>query len=123
LSLERLRSDGLDPDEAMQRFKVWVEQVTPEGARAVFVGFNASFDWSFVNHYFHYFLGENPFGIAALDIKSMYFGAARSTWEQTRSSEIAQTVNPRKKGDHDALHDALYQAELFRLIKAQLMSD
>ncbi|MEA8422134.1 hypothetical protein PZT50_22700 [Pseudomonas aeruginosa] len=52
----------------MQRFKVWVEQVTPEGARAVFVGFNASFDWSFVNHYFHYFLGENPFGIAALDI-------------------------------------------------------
>ncbi|HHG4510135.1 exonuclease domain-containing protein [Pseudomonas aeruginosa] len=123
LSLERLRSDGLDPDEAMQRFKVWVEQVTPEGARAVFVGFNASFDWSFVNHYFHYFLGENPFGIAALDIKSMYFGAARSTWEQTRSSEIAQTVNPRKKGDHDALHDALYQAELFRLIKAQLMSN
>ncbi|MBK3870430.1 3'-5' exonuclease [Pseudomonas stutzeri] len=123
LSLERLRSDGLDPDEAMQRFKVWVEQVTPEGARAVFVGFNASFDWSFVNHYFHYFLGENPFGIAALDIKSMYFGAARCTWEQTRSSEIAQTVNPRKKGDHDALHDALYQAELFRLIKAQLMSD
>ncbi|QDR30596.1 3'-5' exonuclease, partial [Pseudomonas aeruginosa] len=120
LSLERLRSDGLDPDEAMQRFKVWVEQVTPEGARAVFVGFNASFDWSFVNHYFHYFLGENPFGIAALDIKSMYFGAARSTWEQTRSSEIAQTVNPRKKGDHDALHDALYQAELFRLIKASL---
>lgn len=107
----------------MQRFKVWVEQVTPEGARAVFVGFNASFDWSFVNHYFHYFLGENPFGIAALDIKSMYFGAARSTWEQTRSSEIAQTVNPRKKGDHDALHDALYQAELFRLIKAQLMSN
>lgn len=97
LSLERLRSDGLDPDEAMQRFKVWVEQVTPEGARAVFVGFNASFDWSFVNHYFHYFLGENPFGIAALDIKSMYFGAARSTWEQTRSSEIAQTVNPARK--------------------------
>lgn len=60
LSLERLRSDGLDPDEAMQRFKVWVEQVTPEGARAVFVGFNASFGWSFVNHYFQPFRYRSP---------------------------------------------------------------
>jgi ribonuclease T len=123
LSLEGLRSEGLDPREAMQRFQNWIEQVAPEGTRAVFVGFNASFDWSFVNYYFHYFLGQNPFGIAALDIKSMYFGAARSTWEQTRSSAIAKTVNPLKKGDHDALHDAVYQAELFKLIQAQLMND
>jgi len=123
LSLDKLRSEGLEPREAMLRFQEWVQQFAPEGSKAVFVGFNASFDWSFVNHYFHYFLGANPFGIAALDIKSMYFGAARSTWEQTRSSEIAKVVNPRKQGDHDALHDAVYQAELFRLIQAQLMND
>ena len=123
LSLEKLHKEGLEPIDAMTQLKTWLESLLGKEENIVFVGFNASFDWSFVNHYFHYFLGENPFGIAALDIKSMYFGAARSTWEQTRSSEIAQTVNPRKKGDHDALHDALYQAELFRLIKAQLMSD
>lgn len=47
---------------------------------AAYVGFNASFDWSFVNYYFDLFLGENPFGIAALDIKSMYSGAADCSW-------------------------------------------
>ena len=40
----------------------------------MFVGFNASFDWSFVNWYFHKFVGTNPFGVAALDIKAYYMG-------------------------------------------------
>ncbi|WP_373858162.1 hypothetical protein AAH434_15515 [Klebsiella pneumoniae] len=80
------------------------------------VAIHASFDWSFINYYFHSFLGGNPFGIAALDIKSMYFGTAEVSWKATRSSEIAKIVKPESFGDHDALHDARYQAELFRLI-------
>lgn len=46
------------------------------GKQPVFVGFNAGFDWSFVNWYFLRFLGENPFGFAPLDIKSYYMGSA-----------------------------------------------
>ena len=117
LSLDRLERDGLDPAVGMQKFRDWVISTAGPDATPVFVGFNAPFDWSFVNYYFHRYLGENPFGFAALDIKSMYMGAARSSWAQTRSSQIAAALNPTLKGDHDALHDAQYQAELFRLIQ------
>ncbi|MFG9942580.1 hypothetical protein ACG3RN_16135 [Pseudomonas aeruginosa] len=81
----------------MQRFKVWVEQVTPEGARAVFVGFNASFDWSFVNHYFHYFLGENPLVFAALDIKSMYFGPRAAPGSRPALARSPKPSTPARK--------------------------
>lgn len=116
LSLEKLEQEGLDPTEAMHQFQVWVEHIVGSNGTPVFVGFNAAFDWSFINYYFHYYIGENPFGFAALDIKSLYMGAAHSTWRETRSSKIAETLHPSLEGDHDALHDAQYQAELFRLI-------
>lgn len=121
LSLERLCKEGLEPSEAMRQFKAWVESVADPGQAAVFVGFNASFDWSFVNYYFHLFLGENPFGIAALDIKSMYFGVSNCSWRSTRSSEIEKVVSPESSGNHDALDDAVYQAELFSLIREKLV--
>lgn len=121
LSLEKLRDEGLEPADAMAHFKDWIESLAGEGKTVVFVGFNASFDWGFVNYYFHQFLGDNPFGIAALDIKSMYFGASDCTWKSTRSSEIEKVVKPESFGDHDALHDAVYQAELFNLIRKKLM--
>lgn len=121
LSLDQLRVEGLDPAKAMEQFKAWVDSLAGEDETVVFVGFNASFDWAFVNHYFHWFIGENPFGIAALDIKSMYFGATASAWKSTRSSEIDKVVNPNGEGNHDALHDAIYQAELFNLIRKKTM--
>ncbi|VVE06690.1 DNA polymerase III subunit epsilon [Pandoraea communis] len=121
LSLERLREEGLEPGEAMVQFKAWAKSLADAGQTVVFVGFNAPFDWSFVNYYFHLFLGENPFGIAALDIKSMYFGASGSAWKSTRSSEIEKVLNPESSGNHDALDDAVYQAELFNLIREKLM--
>lgn len=90
---------------------------TLEGDKVVFVGFNAPFDWSFVNYYFHRFLGRNPFGFAALDIKAYYMGVTGCTWSDTRSSRIAAALRPRTHSDHTALHDALHQAELFRLAR------
>jgi DNA polymerase III epsilon subunit-like protein len=117
LSLVQLEQDGLEPAVGMQLFGEWVRQSAGHDGTPIFVGFNASFDWSFINYYFHLYLGENPFGFAALDIKSMYMGAARSSWSNTRSSQIAAVLHPTLSGDHDALHDAQYQAELFRLIQ------
>lgn len=117
LSLDDLLKTGEEPAAAMERFAVWVASVVGEGATPVFVGLNASFDWSFVNYYFHRYTGANPFGFAALDIKSLYMGALSCSWEDTKSSCIQQRLKPKHRGDHNAVHDAIYQAELFRLAK------
>jgi DNA polymerase III epsilon subunit-like protein len=117
LSLDDLARDGLEPRVAMSDFSAWIGRVA--GSRTpVFVGFNAPFDWSFVNYYFHKYLGHNPFGFTALDIKALYMGVEGGSWAETRSSVIAKKLHPKSAGDHDALHDAIYQAELFRLILA-----
>jgi ribonuclease T len=116
LSLEELAKRGRDPRDAMREFAEWVGMISGDRA-PVFVGFNAPFDWSFVNYYFHRFTGANPFGFTALDIKALYMGAAGGSWADTRSSRIAHRLSPKLRGDHDALHDARYQAELFRLVR------
>ena len=115
LSLERLEKTGLNPAEAMARFGAWINEVAGD-ADPVFVGFNAPFDWSFVNYYFHRYTSDNPFGFTALDIKALWMGVTGGSWADTRSSRIAEVVKPQLRGDHEALHDALYQAELFRLV-------
>lgn len=116
LSLDILSERGMAPEVAMRNFATWIVETAGE-ASPVFVGFNAPFDWSFVNYYFHRFTGANPFGFTALDIKALYMGATGSSWHDTRSSQIAKRLSPTLRGDHDALHDAKYQAELFRLVR------
>ena len=116
LSLEQAQKEGLEPADAMSTFAAWVAKNVPEDSTPVFVGLNAPFDWSFVNYYFLNYLGENPFGFTALDIKALFMGATGCSWYDTKSSSIAKRVHPALKGDHDALHDARYQAELFRLV-------
>lgn len=121
-SLEQLAKTGVPPKEAMANFAAWIESFVGDADTPVFVGFNAPFDWSFINYYFHKFLGRNPFGFTALDIKAYYMGATGCTWRDTRSSAIDKKLSPKSKSDHNALHDAQYQAELFRLIRKKLVS-
>jgi ribonuclease T len=118
LSLQDLAARGETPEAAMAAFGAWVQSLAEEGDVLVFVGFNAPFDWSFINYYFHRFAGGNPFGFTALDIKALYMGATGCSWTDTRSSQVAKRLNPDRRGDHNALHDAKYQAELFRLVRA-----
>lgn len=117
LALDDLEREGTSPVEAMRDFADWVAHTTGE-ATPVFIGFNASFDWSFVNYYFHRFLGHNPFGFAALDIKSFYMGIAGCAWYDTRSSAMIKVLNPTRRSNHNALDDALAQAELFQLARS-----
>ena len=116
LSLEVLSKRGLPPKDAMKQFFDWIKSISNAETDFVFVGFNAAFDWSFINYYFHKYLGENPFGFTALDIKSYYMGMMKCDWKETKSSKISEKLNPRLQGDHDALHDALYQAEIFKIL-------
>lgn len=118
LTLEQAENEGMTPSEAMTEFSAWIARNVPKESTPVFVGLNAPFDWGFVNYYFLKYLGENPFGFTALDIKALFMGVTGCSWYETRSSAIDKVVSPSQKGDHDALHDARYQAELFRLVFA-----
>src|ERR1700716_268319 len=68
----------------MTAFATWLDSLVGKTDTPVFVGFNAPFDWSFINYYFHKFIGRNPFGFAALDIKAYYMGATGCSWRETR---------------------------------------
>ena len=83
------------------------------------MGFNAAFDWSFVNWYFHTYLGENPFGFAPLDIKGYYMGLRGCAWSETKSSRIPPEYQSAPHTAHNALADAKAQAEVFlKLVQA-----
>lgn len=114
-TLDHYERTGREPAEAIAEFCDWVKRVSGD-AKPVFVGFNAVFDWAFVNWYFHTFQGDNQFGVGGLDIKSFYMGMSGCPWEDTRSSRLPARYRSRKPHTHNALSDALEQAEVFELI-------
>ncbi len=116
-SLQQLEQCGTEPRQAMTEFDAWLKSACSEGDVPVFIGLNAPFDWSFINYYFHRFNGENPFGFTALDIKAYYMGVMGCSWRDTRSSAMTGCLHPTQKGNHTAVQDAVYQAELFRLTR------
>ncbi|SIR44120.1 protein of unknown function [Rhizobium sp. RU35A] len=113
--LDSLNDTGTDPEEAMLSLEDWIT-TNSEGGKPIFVGFNAPFDWAFVNYYFLHFLKRNPFGIGAVDIKAMYMGAAGCSWDATRSSQFPVEKQAEEQ-KHDALADARHQAQLFQFVR------
>ncbi len=113
-SLEVLAGSGVPPAEAVQRFDVWLKEVSHPSKRPVFVAFNAAFDWMFVNSYFHRYLGRNPFGHAALDMKAFFMGLTGSKWAETAVRQAANRYDCETHLTHHALQDARDQAHLFQ---------
>jgi len=112
-TLEEATQVGMEPKQAMRDFADWIG-VNAGDHLPVFVGFNASFDWSFINWYFHRYLGRNPFGIGAIDIKAFYMGLSGCAWQETTSRQLPPQFQPSVPQTHDALQDALAQADIFK---------
>jgi DNA polymerase III epsilon subunit-like protein len=119
LTIEKLRQDGKPAKEAMQAFADWVTKITAKGQRPVFVALNASFDWMFINDYFHRYLGFNPFGHSALDIKAYFMGQTGVDWGETSMKHMSDHFLAERQLTHNALADAQDQAEIFKLILDQ----
>lgn len=116
LTLEHLKDAGRDPAEAMLEFENWIKASVPADHYPVFVGFNAAFDWMFVCDYFERFLGRNPFGHSAIDIKSFYLGMAGGSWAETSMRFLSPRYLDGRELSHNALGDARDQAVLFTAI-------
>lgn len=116
LDLRQLRATGSDPATAMGDLEAWLaEQVD---GPAVMVGFNAPFDWMFVNQYFWYYLGRNPLGHSAIDIKALAMGWLRLPWKQTSYAALAARCDLPPTLGHHALDDARQQARLLQALIA-----
>jgi len=107
-ALADFKKVGREPREAMNSFRDWLDTVTGR-ANPVFVGFNGTFDWAFVNFYLQHYLKENPFGFGGIDIKSYYMGMIGCSWDETRSSKIAFDFKDPSPHTHNALDDAIEQ--------------
>lgn len=114
LNLEELSERGLPPADAMLRFAAWLESISLAPAHPVFVAFNAPFDWMFINDYFHRFMGDNPFGHNALDIKAFYAGRTGAAWSDTSLRHVVARYGGVPSLSHNALADAIDQASLMR---------
>jgi len=73
----------------------------------------------FVNHYFHKYLGFNPFGHKALDIKAYYMGVYGVTWSDTSHNKISAELILNQELPHHALQDAIMEADLFEMIREE----
>ena len=115
---ERLEASGTPAERAMRELSEFVQRRAPRasGARAVFVGHNVGFDWSYISYYFTLFKIPNPFGYKALDIKSLAMGRLRIGWFETNKENLqvllpsVPRMDPRQT--HRADYDALFQAHL-----------
>jgi DNA polymerase III epsilon subunit-like protein len=116
LSLDDLATTGLSPSEAMQAFAKWVKRINKNHKTPIFTAFNAAFDWMFVNTYFHRYLGYNPFGHKALDIKACFMGLHQTRFEETSHKGLCDCYQICIDLTHNALEDAINEAKIFKAI-------
>ena len=114
LSIEKLKEDGQAPEKVMRDFGQWIEQQLSKDQQAIFVAFNAPFDWMFINDYFHRYLNRNPFGYSAIDMKAFYMGMRNSDWSETSMNNVAMQYADSKQLTHNALQDSQDQARIFQ---------
>jgi ribonuclease T len=122
LDLGRLKQEGLPPPEALQQLSDWLHEVVPTGEAPLMVAFNAPFDWMFIHDYFTRYLGYNPFGHSAVDIKAVYLGATGKSWQETSGAYLHQIYDGGSKLSHNALDDAIAQAVIFEGILQDILN-
>lgn len=103
-----------EPLAVMEKFAEWIESVNSNG-RPIFASDNNSFDFAWMNYYFHTYLGRNPFGFSSRRIGDIICGLEkdlRFNWKKFRKTAHSHHPADDAKGNAEAL--------LFFLNKHQL---
>jgi DNA polymerase III alpha subunit (gram-positive type) len=96
--------NGKDPLAVMSDFETWITRNIPK--RPIFISDNNGFDWSFINWYFHHFLGRNPFGFSSQNLNSLYKGMQRdyyASFKHLRKTKHTHHPVDDAKGNAEAL--------------------
>ncbi|HUA92468.1 MAG TPA: 3'-5' exoribonuclease [Terracidiphilus sp.] len=114
LDRAQLLHDGTPPDKAMTEAAQWVRSVAGQG-RPILVAYPLSFDWSFLYWYFVRFsLNGSPFNHSqCFDIKTAFAVKARIPIASAGRSKLMPGLRPNGIHTHNALEDAIEQAEVF----------
>jgi len=99
-----------DPAAVMLAFRDWIRENT--GGKAVFISDNLAFDWQWINYYFHFFTGSNPFGFSGRRIGDLYAGLQRDFFAASEWKKFRRTVHT-----HDPVDDARGNAEALLKIR------
>lgn len=120
-SLVRL---GAAPQAAMDAAADWVRNVAGTD-RPVLVAYPVAFDWAFLYWYFVRFAQHgSPFGFSScLDIRTLYQARAHTVHDLSGKEHMPHPLLPKRPHTHNALDDAIEQAELFSNVFTWTLSD
>ncbi|HWZ22056.1 MAG TPA: hypothetical protein VNW06_05350 [Cytophagaceae bacterium] len=95
-----------EPVETMSNFKSWLTQNT--NGRSIFISDNLAFDWQWINYYFHFYTGSNPFGFSGRRIGDLYSGMVGdltkgSNWKKFRKTSHSHHPVDDAKGNAEAM--------------------
>lgn len=120
------RKDQEKPAEAIRRYVSWVESLpgiekkpTPNGvglwavSNAVFVGYPAGFDFTFVYWYIRRFGARSPFSFSALDMKTFAMASLGTTFRDAVRKNMPKEWFPEHPLSHLAVEDAVDQGIAF----------
>ena len=118
---EALAVSGLDRDELLRAGRVaeaatWVtETAAAKGGTAVFAAYPLGFDWMWLYWYLIRFTGASPLGHSrCIDMKTLYAARAGVPIKESVKGRMPRHLLSRGSHTHNALDDAIEQAELFQ---------
>jgi hypothetical protein len=114
LDRDRLCREGEEPGKVMTETSSWIRNLAgPE--RPVLVAYPLSFDWAWLYWYFMRFSSEgSPFSHSrCFDLKTAYAVKADIPIAQAGRRELLPHLRSIRRHTHNALDDAIEQAEIF----------
>lgn len=95
-----------EPHTVMSEFELWLKENVK--GKPVFLSDNLAFDWQWINYYFHYYLGRNPFGVSGRRIGDLYSGMVGdlmkgSEWKRFRKTEHTHNPVDDARGNAEAM--------------------
>ena len=99
-----------EPSEVMTNFRDWLNENVNNSP--IFISDNLAFDWQWINYYFHYFVGSNPFGFSGRRIGDLYAGLEKDFFAASKWKKFRKQAHT-----HHPVDDALGNAEALLKIR------